>query len=613
MKGKVVFPLILCLIFSTYIFSINKVSAYVDSKTIGIQDYLTLTIKVEGENSNSAAVKDLGNLENFSIISGPNISTQVSIINGSFSSSKTFTYQLAPERVGEFTIGPFTVQIGDKTYRISSIKIKVVKGRLKRRKRSVSPFDFFDNFGSFDEDFGFGRRQRQNMDLTNDVFLKMEVDKRKVYLGEPIVATLVLYFRVPIASADFIKTGSMDGFWIYEEPQKKKPEQANVFLNGKNYIRYVIRRWVLIPTKSGKLTLSPWIISLIARVERSFFDFGSDVKLRRTSNPVDITVLPLPEGSKPENFSGLVGNYRIEAKLKKNKLKVGEATTLTIKIKGRGNLYTFSDIDLPKIDGLKIYPPKISGKQRIGKGGYFVEKDFEYVIIPKKSGKFEISGVKISYFNLDKKEYEVLTSPSLILNVENGGNNETFLPPPSTTYSEPQLLNKDIYFIKSNFQLRDDSRFLCERKIYWGIFFLIFLLNILAIFFEVRREKLLSNFSEYRKSTAYKNFLKKMKNCGKKKDKPEKIECMYEAVNEYLKDRFLLTSIEISRNNLKKLLSEKNVSGELIEKLISNLNRCEAAKFIKSELEATDEGKLLEDLMETVKSLEEEVGKIENR
>ncbi len=604
------------LIFNNNLMALNKVSAYVDSKVIGIQDFLTLTIKVEGENSSSAEVKNLENLDNFSIISGPNVSTQVSIINGSFSSSKTFTYQLSPEKIGTFKIGPFTVYVNGKTYTISGITIKVVKGKLKKQTQTQSPFSFFDNFDNFDNfgnEFPFGGRRRRKIDLSNDIFLKMEVDKKSVYVGEPLVASLVLYFREPIASANFLKTGSMDGFWIYEPPAPKKPEQENVYLNGRTFVRYVIKKWVLIPTKSGTLNINPWIMSLVVRVNDSFFDFGRDITVKRKSNPVNINVLNTPKEGMPQNFSGLVGDLKLTAQIKKKNLKVGDATTLKIVISGSGNLYTFSGINLESPDGLRVYSPKVNTVQKLINGKYFVEKTFEYIIIPEREGKFKIGGVKIPFFNYLTKDYEYLKIPEFTINVSKGNGNFPLNVGSGIFQQSPRLLSKDINFIKMNFKLKDDSKFLCDLFIFWLILILILLINSGAIAFTMRREKLISNISEYKKSVAFKNFQKEMKKCEKIKEKSEKINCYYNSINSYLKDKFTLSAIEISRNNLRKMLIERGINEETVEKLISILNMCEAAKFVKSELDKIDVAKSFMETKQLINDLEKEVIEVENK
>jgi len=117
----------------------------------------------------------------FMVVSGPNTSTSISVMNGQTSRSMTYTYLLEPVGEGNFFIGPATVETDEGYLETSPIEIMVVPNpdgirqplddRLSMQEyRFGSPedlfgSDFFQQFQQQMEDFmqPFGGDFFQNM------------------------------------------------------------------------------------------------------------------------------------------------------------------------------------------------------------------------------------------------------------------------------------------------------------------------------------------------------------------------------------------------------------------------------------------------------------------
>ncbi len=65
------------------------------------------------------------NLEEYNIVSGPNISSSVSIINGDMSSTKKMTWFLNPTELGQYFIEPISVSLDDLVLEADPIEINV--------------------------------------------------------------------------------------------------------------------------------------------------------------------------------------------------------------------------------------------------------------------------------------------------------------------------------------------------------------------------------------------------------------------------------------------------------------------------------------------------------
>ena len=82
------------------------------------------------------------------------------------------------------------------------------------------------------------------------------------------------------------------------------------------------------------------------------------------SQPISIEVLPLPDGA-PNGFKNLIGQFKISAELGKRSLEVGDTTTLTVTVSGKGNVrdISFEEPDLKNL--FQNYPDKPEFSQTV--------------------------------------------------------------------------------------------------------------------------------------------------------------------------------------------------------------------------------------------------------
>ena len=65
------------------------------------------------------------NFEDFTVVGGPNQSSQMSIVNGEVSQSMTYTYMLMPKKAGEFVLPAASMKLKTETLKTEKVKIKV--------------------------------------------------------------------------------------------------------------------------------------------------------------------------------------------------------------------------------------------------------------------------------------------------------------------------------------------------------------------------------------------------------------------------------------------------------------------------------------------------------
>src|SRR4029079_13689063 len=106
-------------------------------------------------------------------------------------------------------------------------------------------------------------------------------------------------------------------------------------LNGHVYQVAQLYQRALFPLREGKLTITP-LEADIAQVDF----FGTALRTQRLkTEPFTIEAIPLPKEGRPASFdAGNVGKYTLAARADRTTVSVGEAVTVTLEIKGTGNV-----------------------------------------------------------------------------------------------------------------------------------------------------------------------------------------------------------------------------------------------------------------------------------
>ena len=181
----------------------------------------------------------------------------------------------------------------------------------------------------------------------------------------------------------------------------------------------------LSPTKSGNLQIPPFKFKYTKRGEPKIVEenkqmggmsFHSQsirqesVEAEAQSPTINITVKPLPEEGRPADFSGMVGSYSFTADFDRTNLKVGEALTLSVEIKGDGTPGTLTDPKFPDFSDFRSVPPENNISKKIVGSKVITSKSIKVFLYPKKKGEFTIPAISYSWFNPAKKKYESATA-----------------------------------------------------------------------------------------------------------------------------------------------------------------------------------------------------------
>jgi hypothetical protein len=382
------------------------VHSEVDASRVGVEDTVQLSITIEGAGGPDAVA--LPALTNLQVAGGPYSSTQVSIVNGRMSQSRTFTWVLQPRAVGKAAVG--AVSAGGQT--APAIAVEVVAGSVKPPAAAgpASPFGT-SPFGT--DPFGemFGRRRERPRE--GKVLVKAIPSRATLRVGEPLVLTYFLYTQVPVSDLQFKEAPQYAGFWAEDlERPKEPPSGEGATVGGEPYRRFAVIRKLLFPTKAGTLTLPA--ASLRIRVPaQGFFDEARVVE--RSTTPVSIEVRPLPDAP---GFSGAVGLFRTSLSLDRDAVPLGDAALLRFKVEGTGNLKWIDRPPAVEVRGARVYPPQVKNDLKVTPGGIEGSRTWEFVVVPETGGTLEVPPVAFSYFDPGKDRIETAETRPLALHVE---------------------------------------------------------------------------------------------------------------------------------------------------------------------------------------------------
>ena len=137
--------------------------------------------------------------EGFDVIAGPAFSqgSSIQIVNGQMtrSSNYTITYVLVPQGAGNVTVGAAEVTVEGTTYRTKALPIEVVEETPESSggQQAVQGGQSADDVQQVSKD---------------DILLRMILSRTTAFKGEPIRATLKLYYRVNLRGDNGSKTHS---------------------------------------------------------------------------------------------------------------------------------------------------------------------------------------------------------------------------------------------------------------------------------------------------------------------------------------------------------------------------------------------------------------------
>lgn len=511
-----------------------------------------------------------------SLLYGPSVSQSQSyqVVNGKASSTSAteYTYYYKADKAGTFTIPAASIIADGKHLSTKAVTFTVHSIQDANTPASQRPVDVDDV-----DTQAAGRRVN-----SDDVFVRIILSKSSAYEQEAIGCTIKLYTKYSISSFLPTRQPAFDGFLIQEVDVQPSLNQMETY-NGQNYMTAVLKKCIIFPQKSGKLTINSgnYDISVVQydNVNMGMFQVRQpkEAKIKVNSNSASINILPLPQ-PQPNGFTGAVGTFNIDSRLIGNSFRTNDPATLIYTISGTGNIKYVKEpvIDFPT--EFEQYTPKNDIDAEVQGNDVTGRMTVEYTFVPQSVGDFTIGSNKFVYFNPQTKQYVTLNTPSYLIKVAKGVS-----APVTTDQKDVENKNSDIrhIYLGDKNPMKQHHLVVFESW-YWILYIGLLIVAGAVLAINRRNARLNADVTGRRTAKASKVARRRLKAAEgfmKSGDSDKFYEEMLRAIWGYLSDKLSMPVSQLSRDNISATLASKGYSEENANAIVAVLDDCEMARY----------------------------------
>ena len=499
-----------------------ELRAYLDKNVVQMGQFIQLSVTLNGKSS--ADEPDFSVLQNdFEVLSGISQSSQTQIINGSISSSKTWSVTITPKKDGAVVIPPISMG------QLKTDAITVVVGKAPEKQYS-------------------------------DVFFETHVSSKSVYVQQQLRLDLKLYVRLSDISNSQLEELEIENAQVIPIG---KPTQGQVIKDGVRY--YLVESsFFIFPEKSGVLKIPSLSYSAVMNEGSRYSRYANRRRVSAQSDALQITVKAIPS-SFPVNAVWLPATNIMLAESfnPSEEAAVGEPITRNIITKATGlPASALPPAKMETSNTLKVYPDQGSTDDKLEKNHLTGTRTDSFALIAGEVGDIELPSYRLPWWdvNADKLRYAELSEKQLSISGNANDKTATANEKISINQSEPQK--------QTQTQANSQETLLSNTTLLLLVaaFLFIWLLTILGFIFYIRKIK--SGLVEAKDTnpTAIafeKNLKESLSNLNKactEKDAKKIREALLIWANIYFKDENIHglseLSFKLQDENLKKQLLE---------------------------------------------------------
>jgi len=523
-----------------------KFFARVDAKEVIAGSFIGVDFVLENAQGSGFTPPDFNG---FTVSSGLSQGTSMSNINGRVSRSSTYSYELTVGEAGSYTIRPASIKVAGKIHKTRPISIKV----LEKKKGKDSEGE--------------------------DMFMRVVLSDSLAYTGQQVIAECQLFTKLDVRSGNYLNKPEYEGFFV-QDIRNVRASSQRVIYEGEEYVLKSLDRVALFPQQTGTYDIGPFNFKVgVAsknRNNRGFF-FGTQLKyynIKTDSKKLTVNNLA---ASAPASFSGAVGKYQMYAKVAQRSITLDDAFTVEMEIVGNGDGRTVNPPAQEYNTSLDVYDPNIKSDESYESRGQWInKKTFEYLIVPKKEGRYRIVP-EFTYFDVDSNDFVTLQSSVLNLAVA-AGSGTTLRKTGDQKISKEEL--KPLAVVNSVGNL---DRHFFNSIFYW----LLFSLGLGAIGFLYFKNWKLIQESKIDPLTKKRNAAntvadKRLSLAAEFIEKGENKEAYAEISNtikKYISDKYSQDYSELNVDRISQILESKSVDAENVSSLRSIMSACQMSIY----------------------------------
>ncbi|MCC7291415.1 MAG: BatD family protein [Phycisphaerales bacterium] len=340
-------------------------------------------------------------------VGGPRRSDFTQIVNGRRSHERTLTYvyRVVGQKPGTLTLPQVQVAAGRKTVSAEPIQLTITE---------LPP-------------------QAENP-AENLVFIEIEADRTRAYLGQTVSATLRIGIRklerggAPLDDRDtlveYVTSHGKFDLSVFAGTSARRTERTLTDAQGERheYIVLVLEKSIR-AEETGTLTLGPVTAfvdyPLNARLVRGFFarpelEASQTRRVSARAEAVTVEIKSPPLEGQPAGYGGAIGAYTMDVTVRPAEVELNQPLTLSVVIRGA----PIEGVQGPELGA----HPELSSRfefRQTGQAGELTGdgKVFRQAIFPRQEGRQTIPPIRWSYFDVDKESYVTLESAPIEINV----------------------------------------------------------------------------------------------------------------------------------------------------------------------------------------------------
>lgn len=391
----------------------QEVTVELGSDQIGLNE--TFTIKISVANEKIKSYDQFPDIPGFQK-QGVSQSSSMNVINGQVTSSNSIIQYYKPTKKGEFQLPSFSININGQNFDFQGKMITVTDAVSNQGSgRSGGLFDPFSDF------FGRAEEEPEYIELDDEAFFSVTVDKEEIYAREGFTVALAFYMsETNQAPFNFYKPGEqLDKVLKQIKPSNAWEENYNitniepeqVTINGKRWVRYKVYEATFFPFSEGTIEIPsiPWEM-IKYRVARnpSFFGASRQEDFKTFySSPKTVTVKPLPPH--PLRNEVAVGQFQLRENITDLEVETGQGFNYNFGVTGVGNINSLPAPKLISGANLNTYDPNVRQQINRGYGRVSGIKEFSYYLTINEPGDVNLANhFEWIYFDPEQAAYDTL-------------------------------------------------------------------------------------------------------------------------------------------------------------------------------------------------------------
>ena len=536
-------------------------------------------------------------------------------------------YRLQPQRAGTFRIPAITIRHAGKTHQSQPLSLTV--------KKPNDQDDLLIQVMTDKASYVLGER----VTLTLELSLRKLTRNGRDLDVEPFFPNQPPHLQIPWFDSlgdwktadlqDFVQpflNRQNPGFYINEYVDQRSffgrdriqftlPRQTTRQTRPSgtfSYFTYRLQK-TFHPIRAGTQAIPPVLVKATLPTQ---IDARNRVRSQETivasSEPLTVTIRPVPNANQPDSFNGGVGRFELSADAAPTALKVGDPLTLTLTVQGAPGslLETVRPLALHEQEALTqafkvpADPPAVKTEHNA--------KVFTYTLRPRQADVRAIPPIEMAYYDPDTKRFEQVYSNSIALRVEGAAALDTSdvvviedrLPKSrlGRELAEGLLAN----YTGSEVLTPQQNRLRITPLMGVVLIFppVAYLLTLLGQQWTRQRRLHPERQRSKQAARAALNTLHRLKTQSDGDD-VQLCEGIHRALTGYIRDKLDLSSTGLTVNDVTQHLRTRGVETALIEQTHTIFHLCDNARYAPGNLAVAQRTSLIEDAEHVIRQLED--------